>query len=283
MRVRYHNKWGALRNYDMTFEGVIDQLERRYKETDSEYIKEEIEQYMTSLPCPDCKGTRLKPESLSVKIGAKNIAEYDRADRASGPRVLLHADRSRRRERLIAQQILKEIKARLTFLVNVGLDYLTLDRTAEYAVRRRSAAYPSGDADRQRADGRALRPGRAEHRSAPARQRAADPTLGGLRDLGNTILVVEHDEETIRSADWVVDIGPGRRRRTADTSSPLVPRNRRSDIRRRSPVNICPGGAASPSGAAPPGIGHALVVRRRATAQPQEHRRTTSRSASLSP
>ncbi len=208
VRVRYHNKWGVLRNYDMTFEGVIDQLERRYKETDSEYIKEEIEQYMTSLPCPDCRGTRLKPESLSVKIGAKNIAEATALTVRQALEFFSTLSLSER-ERLIAQQILKEIKARLTFLVNVGLDYLTLDRTAN--------TLSGGEAQRIRL---ATQIGSGlmgvlyvlDEPSIGLHQRDNKrliTTLVGLRDLGNTILVVEHDEETIRSADWVVDIGPG--------------------------------------------------------------------------
>jgi excinuclease ABC subunit A len=208
VRVRYHNKWGVLRNYDMTFEGVISQLERRYKESDSEYVKEEIEQYMTSLPCPECRGTRLKPESLSVKIGAKNIAEATALTVRQALEFFSTLELSDR-ERLIAQQILKEIKARLTFLVNVGLDYLTLDRTAN--------TLSGGEAQRIRL---ATQIGSGlmgvlyvlDEPSIGLHQRDNKrliTTLAGLRDLGNTILVVEHDEETIRSADWVVDIGPG--------------------------------------------------------------------------
>src|SRR5438132_1603970 len=129
MRVRYHNKWGALRVYDTKFEGVLHQLERRYRETDSEYMREEYEQYMTTLPCPACQGARLRPESLSVRVGGKNIAELTALtvrQTLDFFNVLTLSDR----ERLIAAQILKEIKARLGFLVDVGLDYLTLDRTA---------------------------------------------------------------------------------------------------------------------------------------------------------
>src|SRR3990170_25889 len=129
IRIRYHNKWGVLRNYDTTFEGVVPQLDRRYKETDSDYVREEIEQYMTSAPCPDCRGTRLKPESLSVKVGGLNIAELTALTVRQSLQfftdlMLLE------RDQLIAHQILKEIRARLGFMVNVGLDYLSLDRTA---------------------------------------------------------------------------------------------------------------------------------------------------------
>ncbi len=208
IRVRYHNKWGVLRNYDMTFDGVLNQLERRYKETDSEYVREEIEQYMTSLPCPDCKGTRLKPESLSVRVGGKNIAEATALDVRQALEFFTTLQFSER-ERLIAQQIMKEIKARLSFLVNVGLEYLTLDRTAN--------TLSGGEAQRIRL---ATQIGSGlmgvlyvlDEPSIGLHQRDNKrliTTLMGLRDLGNTILVVEHDEETIRSADWVVDIGPG--------------------------------------------------------------------------
>jgi excinuclease ABC subunit A len=208
VRIRYHNKWGVLRNYETTFEGVVPQLERRYKETDSEYVREEIEQYMTSLPCPDCRGARLKPESLSVKVGGLTIAELTaRTVRQSLEffTTLVLSDR----DAMIAQQVLKEIRARLGFLVNVGLDYLSLDRTA--------TTLSGGEAQRIRLAtqvGSGLmgvlyvldEPSIGLHQRDNRRLIA---TLMGLRDLGNTILVVEHDEETIRAADWVVDIGPG--------------------------------------------------------------------------
>ena len=208
VRIRYHNRWGALRQYDTVFEGVVPYLERRYKETDSEYMKEEIERYMSSAPCPECKGTRLKKESLAVTIGDRSIAEGC----ALTVRGALHFFSTLTltdRERLIAHQVLKEITARLGFLVNVGLDYLTLDRTAN--------TLSGGEAQRIRLAtqiGSGLmgvlyvldEPSVGLHQRD--NRRLVD-TLVRLRDLGNTILVVEHDEETIRSADWVVDIGPG--------------------------------------------------------------------------
>ncbi len=208
VRVRYHNKWGALRSYDTRFEGVLRQLDRRYKETDSEYVREEIERYMTSLPCPACGGSRLKPESLSVRIGGRNIAEVTSLDVCAAMRFFGDLSLSER-ERLIAHQILKEIQSRLGFLVNVGLGYLTLDRTAN--------TLSGGEAQRIRLAtqiGSGLmgvlyvldEPSVGLHQRD--NRRLLD-TLRGLRDLGNTILVVEHDEETIRTADWVVDIGPG--------------------------------------------------------------------------
>ncbi len=208
VRVRYHNKWGAARNYETTFEGVLHQLERRYKETDSEYVREEIEQYMTSAPCPDCHGTRLKPESLSVKVGGLNIAEATALTVRRSLEFFSTLELSER-DRLIAQQVLKEIRSRLGFMVNVGLEYLSLDRTAN--------TLSGGEAQRIRLAtqiGSSLmgvlyvldEPSVGLHQRDNRRLIA---TLEGLRDLGNTILVVEHDEETIRSADWVVDIGPG--------------------------------------------------------------------------
>jgi excinuclease ABC subunit A len=207
-RVRYHNKWGALRIYETKFEGVLNQLERRYKETDSEYMREEYEQYMTTLPCPTCRGARLKPESLSVRVGGKNIAELT-ALTVRQTLDFFNVLTLTERERLIAHQILKEIKSRLGFLVNVGLDYLTLDRTA--------TTLSGGEAQRIRLAtqiGSGLmgvlyvldEPSIGLHQRD---NRRLIDTLMSLRDLGNTILVVEHDEETIRSADWVIDIGPG--------------------------------------------------------------------------
>jgi excinuclease ABC subunit A len=207
-RVRYHNKWGALRVYETKFEGVLNQLERRYKETDSEYMREEYEQYMTTLPCPTCRGARLKPESLSVRVGGKNIAELT-ALTVRQTLDFFNVLTLTERERLIAHQILKEIKSRLGFLVNVGLDYLTLDRTA--------TTLSGGEAQRIRLAtqiGSGLmgvlyvldEPSIGLHQRD---NRRLIDTLMSLRDLGNTILVVEHDEETIRSADWVIDIGPG--------------------------------------------------------------------------
>ncbi len=208
LRVRYHNKWGALRAYETRFEGVLRQLDRRYKETDSEYVREEIERYMTSLPCPACRGTRLKPEALSVRVGGRTIAEATALDVRASAEFFAGLSLSER-ERLIARQILKEIRSRLGFLVNVGLGYLTLDRTAN--------TLSGGEAQRIRLAtqiGSGLmgvlyvldEPSVGLHQRD--NRRLLD-TLQGLRDLGNTILVVEHDEETIRTADWVVDIGPG--------------------------------------------------------------------------
>jgi excinuclease ABC subunit A len=208
VRIRYHNRWGALRQYETAFEGIIPQLMRRYKETDSEYAKEEIEQYMSTAPCPDCGGARLKKEVLAVTVGGRSIAEASSLT-VRGALQFFGQLSFTDREKMIAQQILKEITARLRFLVDVGLDYLTLDRTAN--------TLSGGEAQRIRLAtqiGSGLmgvlyvldEPSVGLHQRD---NRRLIDTLIRLRDLGNTILVVEHDEETIRSADWIVDIGPG--------------------------------------------------------------------------
>src|SRR5947199_5445903 len=171
-------------------------------------MREEYEQYMTTLPCPACQGARLRPESLSVRVGGKNIAELTALtvrQTLDFFNVLTLSDR----ERLIAAQILKEIKARLGFLVDVGLDYLTLDRTA--------TTLSGGEAQRIRLAtqiGSGLMgvlyvlddPSVGLHQRDNARLLA---TLQAMRDLGNSALVVEHDEETIRAEDWVIDLRPG--------------------------------------------------------------------------
>jgi excinuclease ABC subunit A len=208
IRVRYHNRYGVLRSYETEFEGVIPYLERRYQETDSEAVKEEIEKFMSLVPCPECHGARLKRESLSVRVGGRTIAEVTAM---TVRQCLEFFDRLRltEREELIAHQILKEVRSRLGFLVNVGLDYLTLDRMAN--------TLSGGEAQRIRLAtqiGSGLmgvlyvldEPSIGLHQRD--NHRLID-TLKRLRDLGNTIIVVEHDEDTIRSADWIVDIGPG--------------------------------------------------------------------------
>ncbi len=197
-------------NYSPTFEGVIPNLERRYKETDSDYIRGEIERYMRIDPCEACQGKRLKPEILSIKVDNQNIAEVSARNVTelqeffnNLPKVLSE------RELIIAKQIIKEIKERLNFMRNVGLDYLTLDRSA--------STLSGGEAQRIRL---ATQIGSAltgvlyilDEPSIGLHQRDNDrliKTLQDLRDLGNTVIVVEHDEETILSADYVIDIGPG--------------------------------------------------------------------------
>ena len=207
--VRYRHERGE-NTYKATFEGVVTNLERRYRETDSDYIKAELEKFMVTRPCPVCGGKRLRPEILAVTIGDANVWDVstmsitDALRWATGLAATLTE-----RERTIAYQLLKEIVARLGFLVDVGLDYLTLDRT--------SVTLSGGEAQRIRLAtqiGTTLmgvlyildEPSIGLHQRDNAKLIA---TLTRLRDLGNTVLVVEHDEETIRTADWVVDIGPG--------------------------------------------------------------------------
>ncbi len=192
----------------LVFEGVIPNLERRYTQTDSDYIRREIEKYMTDQACPVCKGTRLKPESLAVTIGGENIAKV------SGMSIhecLNFFDNIQftEREKIIARRVIKEINSRLQFMVDVGLDYLTLDRAAK--------TLAGGESQRIRL---ATQIGSSlvgvlyimDEPSIGLHQRDNERllnTLKKLRDLGNTLLVVEHDEDTMRVADYIVDIGPG--------------------------------------------------------------------------
>jgi excinuclease ABC subunit A len=207
--VRYRHERGE-NSYSATFEGLVSNLERRYRETDSDYIKTELEKFMVQKPCPTCGGKRLRPEVLGVTIDGRNISEVAALSVTDSldwiERLPEHLTE---RERTIAYQVRKEIRARLGFLVDVGLDYLTLDRT--------SVTLSGGEAQRIRLAtqiGTTLmgvlyildEPSIGLHQRDNAKLIA---TLTRLRDLGNTVLVVEHDEETIRTADWVVDIGPG--------------------------------------------------------------------------
>ena len=207
--LRYENRYGRTREYQTTYEGVIPNLERRYRETTSDHIKEEFfERFMSSRPCPTCKGQRLKPEVLAVTIGERSIVEVTRL---SVGELLVFFDGLdlTEREQLIAAQVLKEIRARTKFLVDVGLEYLTLDRA--------TATLAGGEAQRIRLAtqiGSGLmgvlyildEPSIGLHQRDNGRLLQ---TLVRLRDIGNTLLVVEHDEETIRTADHVIDIGPG--------------------------------------------------------------------------
>ncbi|HSG84878.1 MAG TPA: excinuclease ABC subunit UvrA [Candidatus Limnocylindrales bacterium] len=207
--VRYRHERGE-NTYQATFEGVVTNLERRYRETDSDYIRTEIEKYMVNRPCQTCEGRRLRPEALAVTVDGRNI--WDVSNMAVTEALAWVTDLPERlteRERTIAVQVRKELMARLGFLVDVGLDYLTIDRT--------SVTLSGGEAQRIRLAtqiGTSLmgvlyildEPSIGLHQRDNAKLIA---TLTRLRDLGNTVLVVEHDEETIRTADWVVDIGPG--------------------------------------------------------------------------
>ncbi|MGC8782630.1 MAG: excinuclease ABC subunit UvrA, partial [Anaerolineae bacterium] len=238
--VNYASNEGHERRFQTTYEGVIPNLQRRYRETTSDYIRSELERYMTSRPCPTCGGKRLRPEALAVTITGLNIDEVSHfavadairwVEKLAGvepepahnnaqsstpnPRPVGSAEQVpagsplSQREYTIARQILKELHARLRFLVDVGLDYLTLDRTA--------ATLSGGEAQRIRLAtqiGSQLmgvlyildEPSIGLHQRDNAR---LIRTLLDLRDLGNTVLVIEHDEETMRAADWIVDLGPG--------------------------------------------------------------------------
>ncbi|HEX6487446.1 MAG TPA: excinuclease ABC subunit UvrA [Candidatus Dormibacteraeota bacterium] len=207
IKFTYMNQYDVARFYQAPFEGVIKNLQRRYQETESEYVKEELDKYMTPKPCPSCKGRRLKPESLAVTVGSINIAEYCEQSVASAMRFIDELALSDR-EQLIGRGILKEIRERLQFMVDVGLDYLTLDRSA--------TTLSGGESQRIRLAtqiGSKLmgvlyildEPSIGLHQRD---NRRLINTLVQLRDLGNTLIVVEHDEDTIRAADWMVDIGP---------------------------------------------------------------------------
>ncbi len=205
---RYVNMFKRVRSYRKAFTGVLQLMERRYAATDSEDMRAEMARYMQIKPCPACKGRRLKPSSLAVLFGGRSIADLSALTVEEAGRFFRELQLSPR-EQHIARQVLKEIGERLSFLYNVGLQYLTLDRAA--------ATLSGGEAQRIRLAtqiGSGLtgviyildEPSIGLHQRDNAR---LIETLKALRDLGNTVLVVEHDEETIRSADHLVDIGPG--------------------------------------------------------------------------
>ncbi len=208
VHVRYRNRYGRDRSYTTGFEGVVPFVKRRHSETDSDWSRERYEGYMREVPCPACQGARLKPEFLAVLVGGKNIAEVCRLAINECAAFLAGVDFTDR-ERQIAERVVKEIAARLGFLLDVGLDYLSLDRPA--------GTLSGGEAQRIRL---ATQIGSGlvgvlyvlDEPSIGLHQRDNHrliETLTRLRDLGNTLIVVEHDEDTIATADWVVDIGPG--------------------------------------------------------------------------
>ena len=208
VHVKYKNRYGRVRNYSTGFEGVVSFVERRHSETDSDFSRDKYEAYMRETPCPVCKGTRLKPEILAVKLGGKSIAEICQLSIADCA-VFLKKLSLNAREKQIAERVLKEVHARLGFLLDVGLDYLSLERPA--------GTLSGGEAQRIRLAtqiGSGLvgvlyvldEPSIGLHQRD---NRRLIETLTRLRDLGNTLIVVEHDEDTIRTADWIVDIGPG--------------------------------------------------------------------------
>jgi excinuclease ABC subunit A len=208
VHVRHTNRYGRERSYWTSFEGVRPYIERRHREAESDTSRERFEGFMREVPCPVCQGSRLKPVSMAVTIGGRNIAEICRLPINEAAEFLRSLDLSSR-ERQIAERVLKEIQERLTFLLDVGLDYLSLDRP--------SGSLSGGEAQRIRL---ATQIGAGlvgvlyvlDEPSIGLHQRDNHrliETLVRLKDLGNTLIVVEHDEDTIRVADWVVDIGPG--------------------------------------------------------------------------
>jgi excinuclease ABC subunit A len=210
--IKYKSAKGHEFTFARDFEGVVGNLERRYRETNSEYIRERITEYMSDKPCPTCKGKRLRPEAIAVTVAGANIIEVtswpilrtlEWTNDLNGKKSALTS-----RQKAIAERVIKEIKSRLGFLVDVGLDYLTLNRSA--------GSLSGGEAQRIRLAtqvGSRLvgvlyvldEPSIGLH---PRDNTRLLNTLKGLRDLGNTVLVVEHDDETIREADWIVDLGP---------------------------------------------------------------------------
>ena len=206
--VSYVNRAGLKRSYMTIFEGIVPNLERRYRETDSDYMRNKIEEYMADRPCPACNGARLKPATLAVRIGGLNIYELSLLP-VTGAVRFLNGLRLTEREQLIGSRVLKEIRERLTFLESVGVGYLSLHRS--------SGTLSGGEAQRIRLAtqiGSSLvgvlyildEPSIGLHQRD---NRRLIDTLIRLRDLGNTVIVVEHDEETMRSADHIVDMGPG--------------------------------------------------------------------------
>ena len=206
----YENMFGVYKIHQKTFEGIMPMLTRRYKEADSDMMRENYEQYMTESPCPICKGARLKPEVLSITVGEKNINEVTDLTVRDCDNFFTEAERSfTEKEAKIAKQIMKEIHARLGFLITVGLEYLTLSRAA--------GTLSGGEAQRIRL---ATQIGSGlvgvlyilDEPSIGLHQRDNEKlltALKNLRDLGNTLVIVEHDEDTMYAADHIIDIGPG--------------------------------------------------------------------------
>ncbi|HEY1317147.1 MAG TPA: excinuclease ABC subunit UvrA, partial [Gaiella sp.] len=229
--VQYRNRMGRKRSYMLAFEGIVASLERRYRETDSSQQRERIEEYMSFRPCPVCHGARLKPEVLAVTVGARSIHEFAQQSVTAALRFVDELELTATEE-LIGRRILKEIRERLTFLDDVGVGYLNLDRAAR--------TLSGGEAQRLRLAtqiGSQLvgvlyildEPSIGLHQRDNGRLIG---TLERLRDLGNTVLVVEHDEQMMRTADWLVDMGPGAGEHggevVAEGTAAQVMRNRRS-------------------------------------------------------
>ena len=208
LKYTYTSREGKTQKFDHPFEGLLNNVERRYRETGSDFFKERMSKYMVIRECPDCRGKRLKPEVLAVTVGGKNIAELSDMSIREALEFIEHLDLSEK-DQMIAKQILKEIRERLKFLVNVGLDYLTLSRAA--------GTLSGGEAQRIRL---ATQIGSGltgvlyilDEPSIGLHQKDNDKLLATLRhltELGNTLIVVEHDEDTMYAADQIIDIGPG--------------------------------------------------------------------------
>ncbi|MGF1472793.1 MAG: excinuclease ABC subunit UvrA [Rubrobacteraceae bacterium] len=206
--IAYRNRYGRRRQYMTRFDGVVGNLGRRYAETESEYRREKIEEFMSHVPCPKCNGARLRPEALAVMVGEKSIHEFTELSVMDAQNFFKDVEFTAR-EWIIAERVVKEIRERLGFLVDVGLGYLTLSRAA--------GTLSGGEAQRIRLAsqvGSGLvgvlyvldEPSIGLHQRD---NRRLLNTLTKLRDLGNTLVVVEHDEETIRTADYLLDVGPG--------------------------------------------------------------------------
>ena len=270
--VTYRNRMGRHRKYTMAFEGLVTNLQRRYKETDSPQQRERIEEYMSFRPCPQCGGARLKPEVLAVTVGGESIHGFAQMSVTASLRFVDGLELTKTEE-LIGRRILKEVRERLTFLDNVGVGYLQLDRAAK--------TLSGGEAQRLRLAtqiGSQLvgvlyildEPSIGLHQRDNGRLIA---TLERLRDLGNTVLVVEHDEQMMRTADWIVDMGPG-----AGEHGGEVVAEGPSEAIERNPGSVT---GKFLSGERRIAVPHAarrrrprLVRRpRRVDAQPQEHRR----------
>jgi excinuclease ABC subunit A len=209
LTVKYKNRYGRSRSYSTEYEGVIPWIKRRHEGSDSDWAREQYEGYMRLVACSACGGARLKPETLAVTVDDRNIAEICEMSIGESAKFLAALELTER-DRLIAERVTKEINARLGFLLDVGLDYLPLSRSA--------GTLAGGEAQRIRLAsqiGSGLvgtlyvldEPSIGLHQRD---NRRLIDTLTRLRDLGNTVIVVEHDEETIRESDWIVDIGPAR-------------------------------------------------------------------------
>ena len=272
IKVSYRNRYGRQRSYTTQFEGVVPWLERRHQDSESDRAREQIEGYMREVPCPACNGARLRPESLAVTIDDKNIYEVGELSISNAATFLAALELSER-DRMIAERVEKEVNERLKFLLDVGLDYLTLNRS--------SATLAGGEAQRIRLAsqiGSGLvgvlyvldEPSIGLHQRD--NQRLID-TLVRLRDLGNTVIVVEHDEETIRVADHVVDIGPG----AGEHGGEIVVAGTVEEAHRRAAVDHrpVPRGEADDPGTRGAPVAERRLDRgaRRARAQPEAHRR----------